>query len=155
MDKMSETNEGLDLQKRHRQALPTIRLARNADGQAISELLTSLGWHAEGLIIDWNDIAPFWLVAEQDGVFIGCIQTLLSKPIGRLEFLAVRPDLSHPLQALTVRALVLGGCATLEKFGATAVAGTVPHELKSYKRVLKNRGAVVINTGSVFLKRLR
>lgn len=141
--------------KQPRQALPIIRVARNDDGPAISELLTSLGWKAEGLVIDWHDIAPFWLVAEQDGVFIGCIQTLLSKPIGRLEFLAVRPGLSHQLQALTARALVLGGCATLEQFGATAVAGTVPHELKSYKRVLKNRGAVVIGTGSVFLKRLR
>jgi hypothetical protein len=141
--------------KQPRQALPTIRLARNDDGPAIKELLESLGWRVEGVEIDWQDIAPFWIVAEQDGVFIGCIQTLLSKPVGRLEFLAVRTDLSHQLQALTVRALVLAGCSTLEQFGASLVAGTVPHELKSYKRVLKNRGAVVINTGSVFLKRLR
>ena len=134
--------------------LPSVRIAQNEDGENIAALLKSVGWHVEGIEIDWSDIYPYWLVAEQDGVFIGCIQVLMSKPVGRLEFLAVRQDLSHPLQALTVRALILGGSATLKMHGSTLVAGTVPHELKSYKRVLKNRGAVVIGTGSVVLKRL-
>lgn len=137
-----------------RAALPTVRLARNDDGDSIAALLQQVGWDVQNVEVDWRDIYPYWLVAEQDGVFIGCIQTLLSKPVGRLEFLAVRPDLSHQLQALTVRALILGGSATLKAHGVSLVAGTVPHELKSYKRILKNRGAVVIGTGAVILKRL-
>lgn len=134
--------------------LPSLRVASNDDGDAIENLLIELGWRVEGVEIDWHDIYPFWLVAEQDGVFIGCIQTVISKPVGRLEFLAVRQDLSHQVQALTVRALVLAGCATLKQAGSTLIAATIPHELKSYKRVLKNRGAVVIGTGSIILKRL-
>ncbi len=137
-----------------RLGLPSLRIASNDDGGNIEALLKSVGWDVQNVEIDWHDIYPFWLVAEQDGVFIGCIQTLISKPVGRLEFLAVKSELSHQMQALTVRALVLGGCATLKQAGSTLVAATIPHELKSYKRVLKNRGAVVIGTGSVILKRL-
>ena len=140
----------------HKQKLghPVLRIAQNTDGDDIAELLQSVGWDVKNVDINWHDIYPYWIIAEQDGVFIGCIQTLLSRPVGRLEFLAVRPELSHQLQAVTVRALVIGGCATLKANGATLVAGTVPHELKSYKRVLKNRGGVVIGTGSVILKSL-
>lgn len=137
-----------------RTALPTIRIAGNEDGEKIAALLQQVGWDVKNVEIDWRDIYPYWLLAEQDGDFIGCIQTLLSKPVGRLEFLAVRPGLSHQLHALTVSALLLGGMATLKAHGVTLVAGTVPHDLKSYKRILKKRGGVVIGTGAVILKRL-
>ena len=85
---------------------------------------------------------------------IGAIQIILARPIGWLEMLCLQPDLSHRDQAMAVKALVERGLLALTAFGAQVAMGSVPFELKGYKRILKRRGAVVTSSGNVFAKRL-
>jgi hypothetical protein len=59
--------------------------------------------------LQWDRIAPYWLVAEIGGEIVGALQTCPSRPIGRLEMLSLDRDLTHGAKALTVKALAYGG----------------------------------------------
>ena len=97
---------------------------------------------------------PFWLVAERDKIIIGALQIILSCPIGWLEMLSVDPGLSHIRRARTTKALVNSGLLSLKRFGAQVAMWSVPFELKSYKKILKKRGAVVTSSGNQLAKLL-
>ena len=129
-----------------------IRLATNEDGPRIGELARQSGFTVDGL--DWSEVHPFWLVAERGGEIVGAIQIILAKPIGWLEMLVLEPDLSDISRARVVKALVEDGTTALRGFGAQVAMGSVPFELKAYKRVLKKRGAVVAFSGNTMIKRL-
>ncbi len=128
-----------------------IRLATNDDGGRIQELLTEGGFTVEGL--DWSDIEPYWLVAEEEQI-IGCIQIILAKPVGWLEFLGLEPSLGKKRKARAMKALVSHGAALLKGFGAQLAMGTVPEDLESYLTVLRHRGAVVTSRAVIVAKRL-
>lgn len=133
---------------------PKVRLAENSDGEAIKALLIAQGPFDPS--IPFTDIHPYWLVAEfagHEGI-VGCIQTLPSRPFGHLEMLATSKALSDLEKGLVVRELLLEGAAVLNYHRAVVVAGFVPFGMKGYKRVLKKRGAVVADTGSMMLRRI-
>ncbi len=134
-----------------RQAIQ-VRLAQNEDGDTIHGLLHADGLRLEGL--DWHDIYPHWLVAEIEGAIVGCFQVVLGKPIGFVEFLATDKALSHRRRAGVVVALFDQALAALIAYGAQMVSGTIPFEMKAYKRVVKRRGGVVLYSGNTFVKRL-
>lgn len=129
-----------------------IRLAENADGATIEKLSREGGFNVDGL--DWSDIYPHWLVAENGNGIIGCIQVSLGKPIGRLEMMCIDSDLTHRERAMTVKHLALSGAATLKKYGGQVMMIVVPFEMKSWKKVLKKRGAEVAFQGNTMIKRL-
>ena len=129
-----------------------IRLATNADGPEIGELVEAGGFRVDG--IDWSDIEPYWLVAENGAGIIGCLQVLPGKPIGRIEFLVVDEGLSHRERALVSKALGIQGYATLKMAGSQAASNLVNFKDKGFKRILKRRGARVMASGNMFLKRL-
>ena len=129
-----------------------IRIATNEDGPRIGELAAFSGFAIEG--IDWSRVHPFWLAAERDKIIIGALQIILSCPIGWLEMLSVDPELSHIQRAKTTKALVNAGLLSLKRFGAQVAMWSVPFELKSYKKILKKRGAVVTSSGNVMAKLL-
>lgn len=130
-----------------------IRLAANEDGGRIRALVTDTQIDIEGL--DWSDIYPYWLVAETGGNIIGCLNVALSKPIGRLDLLAIDKSLKPHARGRVVRALILQGIATLKASGASATLSAVPFQLRSYKRILKKHfGAVVAGQGNMIIKRL-
>lgn len=132
---------------------PTWRIADNADGEAIKALLVAGG--SFDATIPFDDIHPFWLVAELPGRgIVGCIQTCPSRPIGRLEMLATAEGLSDLERGLVVRELDMAGAVVLNYHRAVIVAGFVPFGEKGYKRVLKKRGCVVAETGSMMLRRI-
>ena len=128
-----------------------IRLAQNSDGETIQALVQHAGFTIDG--IDWSDVYPYWLVAENGAGVVGCIQVLPAKPIGHLEMLSTRIDNPRE-QARVVKKLLIGGLASLKAGGSQIAMGVVPFELRSYKRILKNRGAVVVNRGNIMAKRL-
>ncbi len=128
-----------------------IRLAQNSDGPRIGELAKHSGFTVDGL--DWSEVHPFWLVAEDEKV-IGALQIILAKPIGWLEMLVLDPDLAELARARAVKHLAAAGMTALKRFGAQLVMFSVPYEEKSYKKVLKKRGAVVTSSGNVLAKRL-
>ena len=141
------------LARRTFEKLPSIRMALDVDGKVISQLVKENGFQqTEG--IDWSHVYPYWLVAEQNGEIIGCIQVRISVPIGGLEMLSVKQDLDHTIKSLVVKSLLLGGSSTLKQAGASLAAGVVPFEMKSYKKLLKRRGCVSISVGNIMARRL-
>ena len=129
-----------------------IRLATDEDGPEIGNLVWQGGFRVDG--IDWTDIGPYWLVAENGAGIVGCIQVCPGKPIGRAEFLSVDEKLTHREQAVISKALVIQGCATLSLWGSQAASSMVSFKNKGFKRILKRRGARVMSSGNMFLKRL-
>lgn len=127
-----------------------IRLAQNKDGPRIGQLAKHSGYTVD---LDWSEVHPFWLVAEDDKI-VGALQIILSKPIGWLEMLVLDPDIPQLARARVVRKLATAGMTALKGFGAQVVMFSVPFEEKSYKRALKKRGAVVASSGNVMIKRL-
>ena len=129
-----------------------VRLATNEEGNDVHGLVYSSGVRIEGL--DWSDIYPHWLAAEIEGKIVGCIQVCLGKPIGMIEYLATDEALSHKDRARVVLALFDQALGSLKTYGAQMASGSIPFELKAYKRVVKRRGGVVLYSGNVFVKRL-
>lgn len=130
-----------------------IRLATNEDGPRIRELQVASGQAWEGL--DWSDIYPYWLVAEKGGNIVGCLNVAMSKPIGRLDLLAIDESLSPHAGGKAVRGLIMQGIATLKAGGVGASLSVVPFELKSYKRILKKHfNAIVAGQGNMIIARL-
>ena len=129
-----------------------VRLAQNEDGDTIHDLLHADGLRLEGL--DWSDIYPHWLVAEMGVGIVGCIQVLLGKPVGFIEFMATAKALSHRERAGVAQALYDQSLASLKTYGAQMIAGTISFEMKAWKRVVKRRGGVVLASGNVLIKRV-
>lgn len=130
-----------------------VRMASNADGERIRDLLWAMGYRLLG--IEWDDIEPYWIVAEFRGEVIGCLQTCPGKPMGRLELLAVYPDLSRRQTADIVKTLIFRGMGILSAQGSQAAEFLVPFEFKSYVKVLKHRGAEIVTDGHLMVKMLR
>jgi hypothetical protein len=53
-----------------------------------------------------------------------------------------------------IRQLLIDGMAVLHYHGASDFRGFVPFELKGYKRILKKRGATVVDTGNLISRRI-
>jgi hypothetical protein len=130
-----------------------VRLAENSDGETVRALLMA-GGNPFDATIPFDDIHPYWIVVELPGRgIVGCIQTCPSRPIGRLEMLAVADDLDVKERACVVRELLAQGVACLYMHRAAVVAGFIPFALKSYKRFLKRRGGVVADSGNMIMWR--
>ena len=131
-----------------------IAYATDLDGEAIRVLVAGSGFAPETInALDWSKLGAYWLKAVRDDEIIGCVQIAYALPISRLEYLSVG-DVSDITRAKVVKQLLSTGCAFLSEGGAQIVSGTVPFPLKSYKRVLKKRGAVMTVQGNVFIKRI-
>ncbi len=129
-----------------------IRLATNDEGPIIKSFVAAHGFEEDYL--DWNHIYPFWLVAVIQNVIVGCIQLCPSRPVARIEFLHTIPELSHRERSLVVWQLILTGKETLKIEGAQMISAVIPFELKSYKRILKRRGAVTALSGNLMVWRV-
>jgi len=136
------------LQRALREVL--VRFARDAEGMAIAQLVHTC--HEGVPKADWSKVYPNWMVAEKDGEVIGCVQLCYAKPIGRLEFLSFVPGLPYRTRALAVRSLLSLASMALRHSGATAVAGTVGFEQKSFKEILKKNDCRVVVSGNVFVR---
>jgi hypothetical protein len=132
----------------------TVRLAKNADGPRIGELLAASGFKSDGWDIDWSDIEPWWLVAEIDGVVEGAVQVCLAKPIARVEMLGINPELSYRDRSLVASKLDKQWQANVKISGASGLAGTVAYELDGFLRVASRRGYVNVAEGCVMMKRV-
>ena len=128
----------------------TTRLATNADGPAIAALVAP-----KDESLSFDRVEPYWLVAElpERGI-VGCVQTCPSRPVGHLEMLVVSDALSPFERGQVSRRLFIDGCAILYGHGATHVRGFLAFSSKSLKRVLKKRGAVVVESGNLMLRRI-
>ncbi len=148
---MSENLDDFEISDKEAEKIK-IRIAQNSDGKIIEHLVKSSGFDIKD--IDWNDVYPYWLVADLNGEVIGCIQTCISKPIGRLEMLAVIEDLNPVLRSIVVKSLLYAGGATLKAAGAQIAMSMIEFGSQSFKKLLKRRGCVVVGQGNMIAKRL-
>lgn len=131
-----------------------IHIATNKNGSEIGALVASNGFQINGMEIDWSNIYPYWLGAWKDDELIGALQVLPGLPAGSLEFLSIKKTVSHQVRAIAVRNLLLTGTMTLRHHGAQVAMGTVPFDLKSYRKVLEKHGCRIAGNGNIMVKRL-
>jgi len=103
--------------------------------------------------LDWTDVYPFWLVAKIDERIVGCIQIVPTKPYGYLEFLSAESGLDHQIRARVLKKLAEQALAYLQLYGTQVAAFMVPFELKGYKRILRRKGAVTVQSGNMLALR--
>jgi hypothetical protein len=130
----------------------TIRAAVNAEGEAIHELVDAMtmqyGWKLP--TCRWDRVAPFWYVAEVQGVLLGAVQICIGWPVGRIELLAVRPGLSHTKTAKIVKALLYHVFAAMQLDGTELACALVSDKDNHFTRVLERWGAKGSVQGRMF-----
>jgi hypothetical protein len=127
-----------------------VRFARDSEGSCIAQMVHSS--HEGVPNVSWTKLYPSWIVAEHDQELVGCVQVCYGVPIGRLEFLSFVPNLAFRTRALAVRALLGLGSLSLLNAGATAIAGTVGFDQRSFKEILKANGCAIATSGNVFVR---
>ena len=123
-----------------------VEIAR--DGSVIKELV-----HGDDAL-DWSAVYPYWLLASFDDRPVGCVQVCPSSPVGRMENLATEDDIDPRLRAMVVKKLMEAGYQTLREMGAQMAMATISFDKRSFKKLLKRRGCVVVDNGNVLAKRL-
>jgi hypothetical protein len=103
---------------------------------------------------DWSKVFPHWLIATEGDQVIGCVQVVMSKPIGYLEFLFVRPSVSFKLRAIALRKLAIQGMATLYHGGSQYVAGMVAVKDQKFLDVIEKLNVKPLYTAHLVCKRL-
>lgn len=130
-----------------------LRLASDHDGATIANLCSACRYD----ILDyasWTHIYPYWLVAEIDGLILGAVQVAISLPVGRIEFLAVEPELGHRDKAMIVKGLADQAMGTLRKAGCELASFMIAEHLQGFRKVLEKRGARELFSGTTLVKRL-
>ena len=130
----------------------TVTLASNGDAEDVQRLVLAAGFDVPE--IGWGNIYPHWLVAEIGGEIVGCMEVLLGRPVGRLEYLTLDEGLKNRARVLVLRSLIIQGMVTLREYGAQLVSSMVPFEHKDWKKALKKRGGWVMTSGNLMIARL-
>ena len=130
----------------------TVTLAGNGDAEDVERLVLAAGFEVPG--VEWGNLYPHWLVARIDDDIVGCMEVLLGRPIGRLEHLSLDQGLGARAHAAVLRSLSIQGMMTLRSYGADLCSSMIPFEDKAWKKALKKRGATVMATGSMLVRRL-
>ena len=135
----------------------TVRAARNDEGEAVHELVdamtTRYGWKLPAM--SWSRIAPFWYVAEVQGVLLGAVQVCIGWPVGRLELLSVRPGLSQTKRAKVVKALLYYTTQAIKLDGTALVCALINDKDASLIRILERYGAKFAARGQILLYELQ
>ena len=129
-----------------------IRLAVDEAGPLIAELLK-----ANGIVLghaDWSKVFPNWLIATVDDQVVGCVQVLVAKPAGWLEFLYVDPKVSFKIRAIAIRKLLIQGATTLRAYGAQYVGGVTDVKNRRFRNVLENVGFAAVGECTLMCKRI-
>lgn len=129
-----------------------VRLAVAEAGPMIAEILKENDIELNGA--DWSKVFPHWLIATEGDQVIGCVQVVMSKPIGYLEFLFVRPSVSFKLRAIALRKLAIQGMATLYHGGSQYVAGMVAVKDQKFLDVIEKLNVKPLYTAHLVCKRL-
>lgn len=129
-----------------------IRLAVNAAGPAIAAVLEENGITLPG--VSWDNVAPHWLIATVDDDVIGCVQVVVSKPVGYMEFLFVKKAAPFKLKAIAIRKLMLQGMATLTLGGCQYVGTAISRKNHKFSGVVEKLNVAKLPPVDAYLKRL-
>ena len=133
----------------------SVRLAQNEDGEAIKRLVQTgpEAFAPEGVDLDWTDIYPFWIVAEQGDRIVGALQVIPARPVGRVEMLSVDPELPDRERARVVRLFLDHTLEIMRKSKVQMFTSLVKFGNDRFKRAFKRRGGVGAEQGNIFLMR--
>ena len=129
-----------------------IRLATNQIGPEIALILKENDIELNGA--DWGRVFPHWLIATERDQVIGCVQVVVSKPIGYMEFLLVKPSAPFKLRAIALRKLAIQGMSTLYYGGAQYVAGMVAVKDQKFLDVIEKLNVLPLYTAHLVCKRI-
>lgn len=130
-----------------------IRLAVNEAGPAIAAVLKENGIVLERA--DWSKVFPHWLIATVGDDVVGCCQVIVSKPVGYVEFLFVRPSVNFKLKAIAIRKLMVQSLATLRLADCAYVGATVSQANKKFSDVIAKIDFVKAFPGDLFVKKMK
>ena len=127
-----------------------VRPSTNNDGLAIRDLAKACGvLDVAGL--DWSYVEGGWLVLEHEKESVcGAIQLCPGRPIFRLEFLLVGPQLSKRERAEAVRLLCLSGLEVARQYRASAVYSMVRDGEHAWMNILERHGCHPISGGIMY-----
>ena len=127
-----------------------VRFATNADAPRVQELVEE----TQKIIgLDWSEIYPYWLVVEKEKI-VGCLNISMSKPLARMELLSLDPQLGHYAKGRVALALIYRGFGILKGEGADGVLFMVSFADKSFKRIIKRHGGIVVDQGNLMVRKL-
>ncbi|MCP4900054.1 MAG: hypothetical protein GY906_24050 [bacterium] len=134
---------------------PTIRIAQNEDGEAVRRLVQEGpdAFAPEGVELDWSEIYPFWVVAEDEEKIVGTVQLCMALPVGRVEMLSVDPDLSDRDRAKVVKGLTDYAITYMRRSGVQLFTSAVAFGNNRFKRAFKKRHGQIVEQANVFLMR--
>lgn len=107
---------------------------------------------------DWEDpkVHTQWLIAEAYDVPLACAQVIPSRPIGRVEELAIMDNLSPREKHAVILKMGETCVQVLHACGCLEMRGHIPHRMKGYKRMLKKRFfGHVLESGNLMTATLR
>jgi hypothetical protein len=133
-----------------------VRLALNSEGSIIRRLAEAQTLPKEFRdVFNWDDIFPYWLVAENGAGIVGCIQVCPGKPMGRLENLSLDVAMAPQQKARAAKMLIDGGAQTLRTMGSSVTSSMISFQNKSFKRMLKRHFDYKVTTsGNVMMRAL-
>lgn len=130
-----------------------IRLAVNEAGPAIAAVLKENGIELQG--VKWDNVSPHWLIATVEDDVVGCCQVVVSKPVGYVEFLFVRPSLGFKVKAIAIRKLMIQSMAALRLAGCNYVGGFVSQKNGKFADVIKKINFAKAFSADLYVKRLK
>ena len=132
---------------------PIIRLAQPYEGKVVQTLLVRFGGAPDNLV-SWDDVYPYWLLGEYDGIARGTIMAVPGKPFGRVEFLATDSSLSHRQRAILIRDLCYAAAEACKQGGSQLVLSTISYTNEHWERLVMKRGCIPIDWGTFLCKRV-
>ena len=131
-----------------------VRLAHPTEGLELYRLYLASGkLPLPG--VDWSrDMSPYWLVAEQDGHMVGCVQLRPSKPIGMIELLCIDPTLTAYQRARVFKHLVEAALVAIRHMGAQAVTFGIDQRYPTFAKIALQYGAAQWYHEPTYLVRL-
>jgi len=128
------------------------RIADPTDSSAIKGLLAKQCVSVDGM--DWEHTAPFWVVFDKQGETVGCAQILMAKPMGRVDFLCVKEEMSGSARSRVVKRISDEAVKLFRNKGVHNVSWFVPHNNRAVKKAVKRRGASAFSSGSVYVSKI-
>lgn len=130
---------------------PVVRIATNADAENIRLILDENRMIPRGL--DWTEVEPSWIVAEFNGVIVGCAQFLIGKPLGHIGFIAVLPGYQNNRHGFGCL-LALAAESILSNSGCDGYTGMTSNPIVK-RRFLRTNGIVFGDPVEALFKRVQ
>lgn len=126
---------------------PTIRPLERKDIEEVIKILKESEFYIHG--IDWSDFGSNWIVAEHKGEVIGCIQIAFAKPLGYLNFWAIKNSYEHSGAGIR---LSREAERLLSQYGSDGFIAITNNE-KVCKHIREGLG-LILGSFDVFVKRV-